>query len=122
MQSALDGINKSLDGTDFGKEMDASQGATLAEDSGKVNQEAFGKHVGGFGQFVGQLLAWGHGLGDSAIGSFGTAIAAGLSAVFLPKMLPAMLSGLKSVIGKFGGGGGGAAIAEGGEAVRSSCK
>jgi hypothetical protein len=95
-QSVLDNLDDSLNKGTLGELVKQSRGASLAQDAGKVGQEAVGKHVGEFGQWVGQLTAWSRGLQESVVGPVMAGIGAGLLTIFrgpIAATMGAVLSG-----------------------------
>jgi hypothetical protein len=112
VQNALDFFNETLGGTKFGQVMKAVRPAGLAQDSGKVNQEAFGKHVGDFGKFTGELLKYVRGWNEG----FGPMIAGLIGGVSLALFRGPIIKALQAGAGKLGIGTAGATAA-GGEGV-----
>lgn len=82
--------------------LDTGREAVLAQDSGKVNQEAFGKHVGEFGQAVGRMLTWARGLQESIAGPILGAISGAVGAMFIRPLTRAVMS---AAAGASGGAG-----------------
>lgn len=113
VQSTIDHFRETLGQSSLGKIMDASRSGALAQDSGTVNQKAFGQHVDKFGQSVGMLSKYLQGFE----GSVGPAILSGVSGLLATVFRGPILSGLGKVIGKFIPGVGAAAEAGGGVAV-----
>lgn len=110
VQNALDFFNETLGGTKFGQVMKAARPAGLAQDSGKVNQEAFGKHVGDFGKFTGELLKYVRGWNEG----FGPMIAGLIGGVSLALFRGPIIKALQAGAGKLGIGTAGAGAATGG--------
>lgn len=102
-QSVLDNLDDSLNKGTLGELVKQSRGASLAQDAGKVSQEAFGKHVGEFGQWVGKLTAWTRGLQESILGPLVAGVGGAIGLAFRGPITGL----LKNVIK--GGGSGGAA-------------
>lgn len=94
VQSALDYFQETLGSSNFGKVMQANRPAALAEDSGKVNQEAFGKHVDEFGQAVGSLTTLITGFTKSVGPGLLAALGAGMAVLFKGPLAAAMSAGL----------------------------
>lgn len=111
VQNALDFFNETIGGTKFGQVMKAVRPAGLAQDSGKVNQEAFGKHVGDFGKFTGELLKYIRGWNEG----FGPMIAGLIGGVSLALFRGPIIKALQAGAGKLGIGTAGATA--GGEGV-----
>lgn len=82
MQNALDNFDEMINKGSLGDLVKQGRGATLAKDAGTANQEAFGKHVGEFGQAVGKLTAWAEGFKKSVGAPIIAAVGAGLMAAF----------------------------------------
>lgn len=104
-QNVLDQLGENLEKGSLGELVKQSRGASLAQDAGKVGQEAFGKHVGEFGQWVGQLTAWTRGLQESIAGPLVAGVGAAVGFAFkgpLTKMFTGVLS-------RFGGAAAGGA-------------
>lgn len=104
VQSAMDFFNEALGQASFGGIMKANRPAELAQDAGAVNNRDFGKHVGKFGQFVGELLKYVRGFNESVGPAILGAITAGLAVMFKGPLIKALQTGLTS------GGGVGAAF------------
>ena len=101
-QNVIDVLGGELGNGGFGQLMQANRPAQLAEESGKVNQQAFGKHVDKFGQWVGQLIAWSHGFSESIMPSLLTGIGATLLTVFrgpISKVLTSAITRLTGIGG-----------------------
>lgn len=73
--------------------IDKSRGLTLAKDAGATNQEAFGKHVGEFGQAVGKLLAFADGFKNSILAPLTAAVGAALLTTFKGPIVNALRGG-----------------------------
>jgi hypothetical protein len=105
VQSAIDNFQETLGQTNFGQIMKASRPAILAEDSGRVNQAAFGKHVGEFGQFVGNLIALFRGFTESIGPGIVGAVGGAMLLFFRGPILKAMQLGLSRFAPSAIGGG-----------------
>lgn len=104
-QSVLDQLGENLEKGSLGELVKQGRGASLAQDAGKVGQEAFGKHVGEFGQWVGQLTAWTRGLQESIAGPLIAGVGAAVGFAFKGP-LTQMFTG---VLSRFGGAAAGGA-------------
>lgn len=113
-QNVVDVLGDTLNGKAFGDLMKANRPAELA-DVAKVNQEAFGKHVDKFGQFVGEALKYVRGFNESVLPSVMTAIGGGLLVMFRGPISRVIASAVGGVSGAIGAGGA-AATAAGGAA------
>lgn len=109
-QNVIDQMSEALGSTGIGKVMDANRQAVLAEQSGAARgangqgtNEDFGKHVGAFGQAVGQLGTYLRGFQESV----GSNIAAVLGTTLLALFRGPIVSVLARVIGGGGGAAGG---------------
>jgi hypothetical protein len=98
VQSAIDNFQETLGQTSFGQIMKASRPGVLAEDSGKVNQAAFGQHVGAFGQFVGNLTSFFHGISESIVPGIVGALGGAMLLFFRGPILKAMQLGLSRFV------------------------
>lgn len=103
VQSVLDQLGENLEKGSLGELIKQSRGASLAQDAGKVSQEAFGTHVSEFGQWVGTLTAWTRGLQESILGPLVAGVGGAIGLAFRGPITGL----LKNVIK--GGGSGGAA-------------
>lgn len=108
-QSVLDQLGENLEKGSLGELVKQGRGASLAQDAGKVGQEAFGKHVGEFGQWVGQLTAWTRGLQESIAGPLIAGVGAAVGFAFKGP-LTQMFTG---VLSRFGGAAAGSVIGGG---------
>jgi len=81
-QAVLDNLLENVNKGSLGELIKQGDKATLAKDAGAQNQEAFGKHVGEFGQAVGKLTAWAEGFKKSVGAPIIAAVGAGLMAAF----------------------------------------
>jgi hypothetical protein len=119
-QAVLDQLQEFIGQSGFGKEMKASRQATLVQDSGTVNQEAFGQHVDKFGQFVGNLLKFMNGFTESVGPSILGAVSAGMLLLFRGPIVKTLSTGLSKIPGLGGLAAGGAATTAAGGAAAAT--
>jgi hypothetical protein len=81
-QNVQDQLEEALKGTAFGGLMEAQRPAQLAGQSAEVFNKDFGKHVGAFGQAVGNLLKYVAGIGASPLGPLLDVAAGAIAGVF----------------------------------------
>lgn len=81
-QNVLDSFDEALGKGSLGELIKQGRGASLAKDSGPMQQEAFGKHVGEFGQWVGKLTTFVDGLKNSVVAPLVAGLGVGLLAIF----------------------------------------
>lgn len=112
-QAVLDTLDENLGKGAVGEIVKNSRGLSLAQDAGKVNQEAFGKHVGAFGQAVGKLNVWVDGFRSSFLAPIGAALGTAVTYAFRGPIL----EGIGSAIGK--GAGAGSKIVDGAASMMS---
>lgn len=109
-QNVLDQFEEMIGKNGLGELARQGRGATLASDAGTVNQEAFGKNVGEFGQWVGKLTAWTRGLQESVLGPLALGIGGVLATVFRGP--------ISKILSKAVGGGGAGVTAVAGSAQK----
>lgn len=95
-QAVLDAQLEKLGGTAIGKLMEANNPAELATQSGAVANEDFGKSVGLFGQFVGQLMTYGKGITASPLGALAAGAGVGILAAFRGAIFGPILGAIQS--------------------------
>lgn len=108
MQNALDSFDDMINKGSLGDLVRQGRGATLAKDSGKQNQEAFGQHVNEFGQAVGKMLAWTEGFKNSIAAPLTAAVGAAVLTTFRGPLLGM----LGKMLGRGGAASAGADVAE----------
>ncbi len=106
VQNALDTLQENIEKGSLGELVKQGRTASLAKDAGPMQQEAFGKHVNEFGQWVGKLTAIGNGISQSIAGPLLTALSAGIAYIARGPLM--------AVISKMIPSGGGAAAETGG--------
>lgn len=94
VQNALDHFDQELNKGNLGEIIKQGRGATLAQDAGAQNQEAFGHHVSAFGKFVGEYTALFKGIKESIAAPIAAAIGAGLLGLFRGPILKMLGKGV----------------------------
>jgi hypothetical protein len=105
VQNVLDQFEEQSSKGAYGQMVKAGRGKSLAEDTGTVNQVAFGQHVGEFGQAVGKLTSLFNGFEQSVLGPLVAGLGGGLLTMFRGPIV--------NILSKALGFGGGAAKAAG---------
>jgi hypothetical protein len=98
-QNVLDQLNSSLGQNGLEGLMKTAGEGRLAQEAGPAGaNKDFGKHVGEFGQFVGQLLAWTKGITEGITGPLIVALGSGIAYMFKNQVF----SGVKSIFSSAG--------------------
>lgn len=109
-QNVVDQLEPTLGS--LGDIMKANRPGQLADKAGKVDQEAFGKHVDKFGQFVGEMTKYLRGFNESILPTILEGLGGALMLMFRGPITKVLMKAV-------GMGGGGVAAAEGAAAAEA---